>query len=167
METSTRMKRGFLTIVFWGIVFCFYSIVAARDFSGFRVLEKSANRIVFEWTSPELDWQMVRANSQDYVIPHLLSVPLQQNEGQPILPVIANLFEFSGKNERVVVLDSVVTTTNTSRICPGPAYRQDPKNQDILKHYNENPAIYQIPRYFPNRFLHSEYGTARDFSFYG
>ena len=130
--------------------------------SYFRILQRTDDRIVVEWTSPDLSWQNIQLDAQEYVIPHIADLPLVHNSGKPILPVDAQLFAISPAKVVVNILDSVVVAVHTAPICPAPSYLETESETGPKPYYVKDENIYQSAAFYPSRILTQSIGTSRD-----
>ncbi len=143
---------------------CFPALSVAADLNGlgFRILEKTAGHLVFEWSAPELVWQQMAIDGKDYLLPQMGSLPLVQNPGQPQLPVDALLLEMAPQQSYTVnLLDSVVAFESVGRICPAPL-QQITSRDDVRLLYDEDQVIYGSSAFSPQLFLSHEMAVARE-----
>jgi hypothetical protein len=156
-----RFRTAFLLLL---TLFFFNENTAATEGGNpnFRILDKAGDHLTFEWTAPELSWQQLTVADKNYVTPQMGALPLTQNPGQPQLPVDAILIEISPQQSiSLTVLDSLVSSIPTGRICPSPSQHIEEQDNVTLR-YDEDPVIYNGSSPFPHQFFSSELETWRD-----
>jgi len=130
----------------------FHPLFSAPSEEHILITERSAGRIVFEWTVPGLEWETIRNLSGEYVIPRIGDLPQSHKSGYPVLPRNSILFE-NVRKENIVILDTVYTTRHTGRICPAPTTRYAPDGKTVAESYQEDPDVYSRDRFYPGTFL--------------
>ncbi|MBN1561027.1 hypothetical protein JW998_12310 [candidate division KSB1 bacterium] len=138
-------------------VFYFSTILSAAS-PYFQILEKSENRLVVEWSGPELGWRTVQVGARTCELPQLGSLPLTSTPGFPQLPLDAITFENGGQTLAVTVLDSVYEHLSAGRICPAATMLIDAEK--TATHYRED-ALFEQDRFYPSRFLVSDQALFR------
>jgi hypothetical protein len=143
------------------VIFLITPVGNAAGGEGFTVLEKSAGSLLFEWTSPGLQWQDVQTEVGNYALPQMEDLSLVYTDGLPILPVDAQTFDLPGGDFEIVLLDTTFSSVKVDRICPAPSLVPDASGDNYLTVYRENSSVYGAPAFYPARYLDSQVGFFR------
>jgi len=143
---------SFLKGIFFAFII-FSSFAFPQEQPGFRIIRQSADRMEIEWNSPPVEWETIDVQSQQFVVPRLGSLPLENNEGSPRLPVDAFLVENADKQIKITVLDSAVVSSQVQTICPSPFWGYDSLHQVQVEKYRIDAKIYKKTGFYPTRFI--------------
>src|SRR3990172_1257986 len=159
----TNSCKKYLIAIFSPLVVVFLITTSgyAAAGEGFTVLEKNAGAILFEWTSPGLEWQNVQTEAGNYTLPQMGDLSLIYTDGLPILPVDALTLDLPGGDFEIVLLDTTFSSVKVDRICPAPSLVPDASGENYLTVYRENSSVYGSPAFYPARYLDSQLGFFR------
>ena len=156
-----RNKITFLTgkIIFFFLIVLLFRVqtFANTQPSSFTVLQETNLQILVEWNAPELTWEYITIDGQQFVQPQLGHLPLNQIEGFPQLPI--DSYTFSGVSvEKIVVLDSIWTEQKTNRFIPSPTWKYNLADSNVTAHYEMLPAGYSSNNLYPSSFVSYQNG---------
>lgn len=153
------MNKYACVLIFFLAVLALCSDSRAKSSPYVKVLEKSATRIILEWTSPDLTWEHFSAEQATYSRPRLGTLSSNQPAGFPQLPTDAVLFELGGQSYSVTIVDSLDQMLNTNVICPVPTIQYNVEQDLSFTRYLENDAIYHRDQFYPSKLFELEQGA--------
>lgn len=129
-----------------------------------EVVERTAERIVVEWTAPELSWDAISVDQKTYVLPQLGELQRWREPGFPQLPYDALTLAAQPEAMTITVLDSVYETRSVQRIAPAPTI-QFAKNAERAQPLFLEKEIYSNDAFFPTQVIETSSASQSGNSF--